>query len=259
MLNSRIIYFLSIFFYSYFISIGCTVSYKRKVEDRDIEAVRILVSFPTLTQDGVFIAIQDSFFINYYKNLVIYKLPSAHVSAYQKFDKDGNVEEEKILSRKTKFNYFVYAGGEKNGWYFDSLRIEKAKMKNVDSFTRERFSINSVLFFNDRDSLVQRISQQDGDFTEKYVRTRKTDRWDCDTSELTFSGKYNNIGYSFHKQLDSLKGRKLTVARFISLPDSLNTEPYFRFKREVRLSMEKVIGADYSDIIEIAKKVPGTN
>lgn len=248
---------LILFSRTIFALLGCTISPKKIAKDendRIVIAIKIMTSFPTITPEGRWVVIKDSFFVNYFKDLIVYKLPTEHVSANQIFDHDGNVIKEEIISRELLFKYFVYKKGEKKGLFFDSLYASKAKEIGSDSFVRKKFAINTKTFFTDKDSLLSQEVQENGDLLEKYVRIKKEGAWGSDTSFLTFSKEFKSIDFSFHKKLDSLKERKLVKARFVCLPDTLNPEPYFRNKREILISMEKIIVKDTSDILNLVKR-----
>lgn len=221
----------------------------------NMKTIKILVSFPTITYEGKFITIVDSFYIIYFKNRIIYRMPIQHINANQSFDKDGNQISQEVVSDIIYFKHFLYEKDSLYGLLFDSTSSATPKVCKVDSFINKKFSIRKELFFDDDDSLMEVSKGINEDLCEKYFKKKKVGHFGSDTSYLCFSKSLKNIDFSFHPRLDSIKQMKLVKATFISVPDSESAEPYFRYNRVVTLSMDTIGNFDTISVLRLIKSI----
>ena len=138
--------------------------------------------------------------------------------------------------------FFFYREGSSRGSYYDSLQDNNPRSLPVDSFLNTRFHFESSMFWNEGNQLVSTEPIPGGTFIEKYIPVVKADASYPDSLFLYFDPALNDLRYSFHPGLDSLRHAKMYRARFIFKPaDTIPHREYdFRFQRADALQQKDI-------------------
>lgn len=223
--------------------LGCSSNKVGSSKETRVNRLRVSMSFPTLKASGEFFVVKDSQYADYYKDLVIWRFPYKKEFQNNVFDTAGNLIKSELVRVKPEMQTFVYRKGQPEGSYYDSLEDRTAVFFPADSFLRDRLAFNDALLLSPYDSLLQSSKEKDGSVHMVYLRTRKTSKWDCDTSHLYFSGNMTAIDFSISHRLNSTYHSKLFRVWQISNGNTAVENPFFRRRREVffEMSLSEVI------------------
>ncbi|MEO6732314.1 MAG: hypothetical protein ABIN01_13940 [Ferruginibacter sp.] len=221
-----------------------------KLSSSDLLEVKLVLSYPSVTQENKFFIARDSQYMIYYQDFTLYRFPYKKTFTSNTANPNGKVE-SKITNMENRFQCFLYKKGGKFGYAFDSLNITDAKRYKIDSFLMDRLSIDENMISNSSDSL---ISKNPDKSEETYLRKKKINQWDADTIKLVYSHQFKNIDFSFSKIIDSVKGKKLIKVTLISKSNSKSEDYYFRQNREVIMELTSIPIVNPSIYSEIFKK-----
>lgn len=243
-------------FFNLFVIIFSSCNEDNPVKKKEkINAVKISVSFPVLFADGVPHQIEDSFCIIYAKGYTIYKIPNETLYDRIFINSEGETIDYSIVSQKVVEGYFIFKKNEQMGFFFDSISSHTPKQIEVNKFLSEQLKMNNDKIHTKEDSLLGITILDSNRHYEKYVRLKKKDIWDCDTSYLFFEKGFENIDFSFKKDLEIDRREKLTCIRYISNANKESYDSLSRFNREVKMVLEKIILPDQNRILDLLEKI----
>lgn len=205
-------------------------------------AVQVRADIPVAGYDGTILFHQtDTTDIYYYKNFILKDLRYQ----YMEMDMRQQKEEDQLKVLETRRLYFVYERDSLYGFVFYLDKNEKKTdrwelaTKIVSGTTA--FKIDLLQMYLSKTIINPTVDPVTGDLQESYVD--KPGDASRDTLSITYTGHMQDIPFTFDKQLDSAKGKKVRTIKIINgpqpLPDRHVTIPYRinTFEME-RLSVE---------------------
>lgn len=179
----------------------------------------------------------DTITISYYKDYVLYQLVSP-------FDmKTG----KNIV---TDQSYFIAKMNEKVGYYFPTATSNPTKFKK-DSFLTKNAMLG-LSFDLPPDStfrLIRSVKNKDV-FYEVFAARKQNQGLKPDSFYFHYNKILNKVDYSFSKDIDSIKGAKLTKVKMIFNSRSDSPPRYFLWELiETPANRQKVIGAIFPQLI----------
>ncbi len=210
------------------IMISCSTGTSKNNHGGEIIGVRLSRNFPDFDiKDSVAKIIgydTTEIKIFKYKNQILYQI--YHFA----FITNGADSSEK---KEYKNRVLVFSEGQQLGLFFDSARNIYNKVVSVDSFLKKQwcYRLDAKDFLNEEDSKYASTSTNiiTGDTEDLYSFKGKKDS--AMTGQIVFfytdKKKLKNIEYSFSKELDSIKNKKLykilvvTNSRFMGPPNNI--------------------------------------
>lgn len=177
--------------------------------------------------------------VYWYKNQVLYQ------REYQFTDFSSKDSLPKIEKR---YYSFVYTSGTDTGLFFDSNKNIYNKAVKVDSMLKRlrqhKLEVEDLNVEMNTTYVSTTKLKGNQDFEELYTFKGKKDSTMTGTVVFSFTDneKFKNIDYSFSKELDSIRNKKLykivvvTDARFIPAPNNIYMD-----KGEVFYLLEKIV------------------
>lgn len=190
-----------------------------------IRCFKVSQSFPNVNVKGNLVSYDTmAAWIYYYRNQELY-----YSSYYYNFDallyrllvpdKDTNqIKPRQFLLFDTtlipeiRYRYFVYSKGNTHGSLFDRNKSEYNKRVVVDSILKSEWTVQSTFDPFIHNTLTLLSAHKDsltGKLIELYSFRGRKDTGINGTVKLSFSDKLKKGGYSFSKNLDSIKNMKL--------------------------------------------------
>ncbi len=237
---------------------------KPKIANDTIHSVRVYSNFPGVSPKGKLLNMYDSLTIFYYKEMVLYQIPTVHLITNTYLNKFGNTVKN-TTKEEPAFEYFVYKQGDDSGFsglLYDTLTVSAFKKRRLDSFLVNEALRNPVAFNNLDEVLIEhKLSKGYYSLIEKSAPKKKIDETYEDTSYFYFSDRLKDIDFSFSPKMDSLKNSKLVKIRFlynatyskkykIRLP---RREMFFEIRQVPVINRKEII-----DLIEECKKLNNT-
>jgi len=169
-------------------------------------------------EKGKLINLIDSFFIFYYENLILYRIPE--IIEFSKFtsDSNNNIINQKFIRAETRYSYCIFKKGESTGLLYDSLTSKNFSQFSTDSLLEEKTIFKQGISMEPYNIVESVTLNNDSVIFEKYIPKIKKDETFPDSSYLYFNKEFNKIGFSFSRKLDSLKGMKLYKFKIIYNP-----------------------------------------
>lgn len=172
----------------------------------DLHHIKLIVNYPLVEfEENKLSNLKDTIPIYYWENYVFYNIP------YKKtFEID-----ERLINEEVKYSYFLFKKGNIYGYLFNSLDDTSLPQKlQVDSFLfRRAYAAKFDLKFK---SLVEvKGDKHNNSLIEKYVPENINNETYFDTIIFYFDKRLNGIDFSFSKDLDSAKEKKLYKVRLL--------------------------------------------
>jgi hypothetical protein len=168
----------------------------------ELQQASIVVNYPMLQLDKSEVKLtnlEDTIPLYYYKKYRLFYIP------YRKtLENDDSIVENKLM-----YNYFLLKDNSTQGFLFDSLSNNtNIHQIQADSFLLKR--AYAAKFDIDTSLVKLTMSKLNGNqLIEKYTLRNLSNSLSFDTMCFFYNKKYNNIKYTFSRQLDSLKQMKL--------------------------------------------------
>jgi hypothetical protein len=164
--------------------------------------------------DGKLYSAIDSFYIHSYEQYIMYQIPEIFEYWNASMDKQGTIKDRKFVGSEARFKYYVFKIGDASGYGFDSLGSKVASKFNVDSLVDTKTIFKQGISL-DSYQLFKKITDSAAHFlTEKYVPKVKG-KTTPDSSFLYFRNDWDDINFSFAKDLDLQKKSKLYKFRVV--------------------------------------------
>ncbi len=235
-------------------SFSCNSKKSISNQQRKPQTIKFHFTFPTVDLNNRFLVVQDSFYVSYFNDLVLYQFPGLHQYTKNMFTDSGELITSELIKIDTVFWSVVYKKSDSIGYLFDSASQKVGKKITAKEYIDQRFKIVDSLLFNETDSLIKKEVSKEG-FSELYYRRKKSSIWDSDSVYLFFSNKFNKIDYSISKRLDSVRSSKLYKVRLIKNPITEDTLDYFRHRREVIMEIINIPGMNETEILKFWNRV----
>ncbi|MGN6510819.1 MAG: hypothetical protein ACTHLD_15245 [Chitinophaga sp.] len=179
-----------------------------------VTGVRMRVDIPLPGQDG---SIQyhetDTTSIYYYRDLILRDFTSEYMEMDMRFEK----EEDQLTKLERRHTYFVYSRDSLYGYLFHLYRDKDAKDKweQIDTVMAHHASLTMNLYkmYLETTIVASFVDTATGDLRETY--TDKTSELN-DTLICTYTSHMTDIPYTFDKQLDSAKGKKVRMIEIVN-------------------------------------------
>lgn len=165
----------------------------------NIRKIAIHFNMPVINDRGDLLNISDSLCIFYENDFVLHRFSIVQ----------DNFVNDVFINQIIKHQFFGFKNGEENGIYYDSLNVKKLRYYSVDSILTVKAFKKMRIFYNDNEILVEKGQSDNGQINEKYICKVKKGFSYPDTTFVYYSDKLKNIEYSFSRELDSLKGKKV--------------------------------------------------
>ena len=170
-----------------------------------IRKVVLIYNLQMVTPDGQLRNVNDSFFIFYLDDDILYQFP--HIFTEE--------NDDSITSKIIKANYFIHRKGGQYGYFYDSANAAGFKVMFVDSLLKKKAFFGNDYYDKKTDSLVETVEDKHYPLVEKYIPTTKPDLSYTDTTIFYYTNGLKNIDYSLSRQLDSIKKFKLKMVKLI--------------------------------------------
>ena len=171
-----------------------------------LKSIKLSFSFPVVKPDGEMFNISDSLYIFFYKNKVLYQVPTI-------FTLENETE---ILSKEVKYTYFVYYDTAKLGSHYKTLFSKEDSLQLISAFLKER-AFNEFVDFKFiteiKDSLINVINNNT--YLKYTYIPRSITSVDSDTTYLFFHKKFEKTKYSISPNIDTLSKMKLCKVQLI--------------------------------------------
>lgn len=167
----------------------------------------------------------------------------------------GTVSNKTFIANKISYNYLIVSKGSSYGYMYDSLNSSTSKKTNIDTFLFQK-GFGGCNFYNGflikaTGSLLQRTFLNKSNLLEKYVTVNKSGDSYNDTTYLYFTKDFNDMDFSFCKELDKAKNMKLYKSRFIFNKTFSNKYPFPLPARELWYSIRRVMIKDKMQLIAL--------
>jgi hypothetical protein len=206
---------LIIIFFAFFLY-SC-IATKKQVQTETITGINYIVKLPLVQGDRQYFDFGDTTPIYYYQDLIIYQLPYTFDSSLVTYHVKADTISDKHILTETRYNYFVYRQGSRNGMWYKSLeQLDSTKQLFTDSILkRVGTPANLLSIFNSSNtSLIDRTTLDKGNIViDKYIPKTKPDESYNDTTLLYYSKILKPIKFSLSPFLDSLNNSKLYKLR----------------------------------------------
>ncbi len=173
----------------------------------DLKTLQLIVNYPIVFPNQGKPALfntMDTFIIYHYGNYILYRLSPTRNFA----------NNEKIAGTEP---YFIYKKNKGYGLLFSSINdTTKGKKMNTDSFLINKafYTIKAIPGTNDSLAAIE-TDKKSNIVTECYLSKLKKDESIFDSSYYSFDKNFNNIDYTFSRELDSARGMKLFRIRLL--------------------------------------------
>lgn len=173
--------------------------------ESELEIVMIHYNFPRHDGDNKIVHMADTVWFIKSGNTHVFRMPG----------EKEIVNDDFLHPVILHYKYLLYTDSYNTGLLFDSINASISKRKIVDSFLARSFFGYTIKPIIKNYELQRTTADNDGNEIETYLPEVKPDRTYPDTTKLYYNARYNNLFYSFSKELDSAKGMKLFKFRFI--------------------------------------------
>jgi hypothetical protein len=169
-------------------------------------------------EKGGLINLIDSFFIFYYEDMILYRIPE--IVEFSKFtsDSNDNIKNQKFIRTETRYSYCIFKKGEATGLLYDSLTSTNYLQFSTDSLLEEKTIFKQGISMESYNISESDTYNDNSILLEKYIPKIKKDETFPDSSYLYFNKELNKINFSFSGKLDSLKGMRLYKFKIIYNP-----------------------------------------
>ena len=220
-----------------------------------VSYIMVSSSIPTVDiHNKKIVVLVDSFYVYNYENYVLYRIPETYVYTNTTTDTNGNVINRKILRSEIKSHYWAFKAGDSTGLRFDSLGSNVGTKFNIDSLIDEKTSFKQGISMESYRLFDKITDSADHFFMEKYVPKVK-DKTTPDSSFLYFRDDWDDVNFSFAKDLDLQKKSKLYKFRIVFNPIPKGEYPFDVPRRELIFEIRKPELKNSEQILELFKKV----
>lgn len=193
--------------------------------------------FPIINQYGKLLGYDTSTVLIYYHdNLVVYKL------GYQFDSSSGN----RLIFSEKRVHYFIYQKNDSFGFDYDEHKGNVPVRYSIDSIFKKEWIKQNKLYpiFSDNNVELLSSEKRNGLLLEINRIKDKKDPLKAATAYAEYSGDFSDIDYSLSRELDSIKGMKLSRLRIVydarPLNDSIKIDPFETYVELSRLRENEI-------------------
>ncbi len=231
---------------------SCDNMAKRQPEK--INSIVVSFDIPILDQNENLVTFSDRISIFFCKNLVLYQVPGATFFSTIITNKEGSITNDSLEKIEKSYKYFVTEKGTSIGKMYDSLNDKTAKSFNVDSFLLSNTVTSFSSFYEQKknnDSLIVELHGPDNCSVEKYIpKIRPNDSY-SDSTILFFDDRFKHIDFSFEKELEKKRKKKLTKVLIVFNPKPESNNKLLRFRREIKFEMKENVIINEKGILNL--------
>lgn len=221
----------------------------------DFRTIQFVSSVPIISDNGKVIELQDTimgFFSNAY---TIFKVPTKKSLSNIIVNKNGEIVDQIFKGLKKGYYYFIHKNSSLYGYKLDSLDQTNGKRYLADSFLSGRWIIPPGIFFDlHNDSLINQ-TKTNGFLIERYVPKNKDDATYPDSSTFYYTSSMKGLGFSYSKELDSLKKMKLCKVELIYNENPKGNNLFERLAKRIFIQFNEISAAKDEEIINFINRL----
>lgn len=226
------------------------ILYSCTVPKKNITGVKITQILPTFNSKGAIKSIDtNAVYIYYYKNMEIWKL-NYYLQVY--------IAGAEPIPPGFKDHIFIFEKGNNWGYDFDNRISGTGTRKLLDSVFRYEWTVQNNFYqvfngTNETRLISSRQGNTSGMIRETYALKDMADTNHKGSISLEYYKPYNNIPYSFARELDSIKKMKLVKIHLVN--EAMKINDSFSIGRfETFYQMQRLDAINEKEVMEYVRK-----